>query len=98
MTPGCDTSVDRTAGTRSGRDDVRLGGRKRARQLSAGPDPELGEHVLQVPPHGAWANEEPGADLRVRYPAARELSDLPFLGRQVVARHDGRLAEPLPRR
>jgi hypothetical protein len=42
-----------------------------------------------VPFHGARAEEEPRADLRVREAVAGQLGDLSLLRRQVVARLDG---------
>src|SRR3954452_19821232 len=54
-------------------------------KLAPGPDPELREHVAQVPLDGAWAEEQARTDLRVREPVARELGDLTFLCGEVVA-------------
>ena len=42
---------------------------QRGAQLLAGADPELSEDLGQVPLHRARAEEELGADLRVRFPA-----------------------------
>ena len=56
-------------------------GLKGASELASGPDSELGEHVAQVPLDGAWAEEQAGADLRVREPVAGELGDLSLLRR-----------------
>ncbi len=69
----------------------RLGARQR-RQLPAGADPELGEHLAQVPLDGAGAEEQPRSDLRVGEPFVGELGDLPLLGGQLVARLDPALA------
>ena len=71
-----------------------LGGRERLSrpgfreggvELSAGADAELREDLAHVPLDGAWAEEQLGADLRVRVAVARELGDLCFLGGEVVA-------------
>ena len=78
-------------------EDFGVGGRERARELSAGSDPELGEYVVQVPLDGAGAEEEAGADLRVREPVAGELGDLTLLCGQVVTCRDGPLAQLLAR-
>ncbi len=43
----------------------RVPAHKLALQLPAGVDPELAEHVVQVPLNRARAKEEPSADLRV---------------------------------
>src|SRR3954470_18564335 len=58
---------------------------KRAAQLLAGADLELGEHLAQVVLDGAGADEQLGADLRVRLPVARHAGDLGLLGREDVA-------------
>ena len=58
-------------------------------------DPELGEHLAQVPLHGARAEEQPRADLRVRQPVAGQPRDLPLLRGQLVARLDPALAHLL---
>src|SRR3954454_15352811 len=49
-------------------------------------DPELREHLLQVPFDRARAEEELRADLRVRPAVASPSRDEVFLGRQLVAR------------
>ena len=59
--------------------------RQRIAQGPARADPELGEHLLEVPLDGARTEEELGADLRVRATVASEPSDLLLLGRQLVA-------------
>ena len=58
---------------------------KRASQLPAGADAELVEHVAQVPLNGARAEEQPGADLRIRQTIAGEARDLPLLCGQIIA-------------
>src|SRR4030088_1323101 len=63
-----------------------------------GTDPELCEHVAQMPLHGPRAEEELRADLRVRQAVAGEPRDLPLLCGQVVTRLDRALADPLARR
>src|SRR3954447_23501993 len=59
------------------------------RQLPAGMDAELGEHVAQMPLRGPRAQEELRADLRVRQPIGGEQRDLPLLRGQIVASLDG---------
>jgi hypothetical protein len=54
-------------------------------QAHARPDPELGEHLLQVPFDGARAQEQLAADLRVRESLACEARDLLLLWRQLIA-------------
>ena len=58
-----------------------VGHGERGCQFAPGPDPELGEHVAQVPLDGARAEEQAGADLGVREPVAGELGDLALLRR-----------------
>src|SRR5829696_2477493 len=60
--------------------------RKRVAQRAARADAELGEHLLEVPFDGAWAEEELGADLRVRPPVASEPGDVLLLWGELVAR------------
>lgn len=60
----------------SGRDQLGVGDGQRVRQLPAGADRELGEHLAQVPLHGARAEEQPRADLGIRRPVASEPSEL----------------------
>ncbi len=67
-------------------------------QLPTGFDPELAEHVAQVPLDGATAEEQPRPDLGVREAITGKLGDLPLLRRQIVARLGGPLADSLPRR
>ena len=55
------------------------------RELPTGMDPKLGEHLAQVPLHGAWTEKEPRADLGVRQPVAGQLGYLPLLCGQIVA-------------
>src|SRR5215472_16082623 len=59
---------------------------QRRSELPARGDTELHEHVAQVPLDRARADEQLGADLRVRQAIADELGDLPFLRRELVAR------------
>ena len=63
----------------------------------AGVDPELGEHLAQVPLHGARTEEESRTDLRVRQSIASEPRDLPLLRSQLIARLGGPRAHPLAR-
>ena len=79
----------------SGQDELGLGNGERIRQLMAGADPELGEHLAQVPLHGARTEEESRTDLRVRQSIASEPRDLPLLRRQLIARLGGPRAHPL---
>src|SRR3954447_11664272 len=58
-------------------------------------DAELGEHLLEVPFDGARAEEELGADLRVRPPVAREPGDVLLLRGELVARVVAALAHLL---
>ena len=58
-------------------------------------DPQLGEHLAQVPLHGPRAEEQPRADLRVRQPVAGQPRDLPLLRGQLVARLGRPLADRL---
>src|SRR5829696_1287475 len=80
---------------RSGRDEVEVGGGQCAGQLPAGPDPKLGEDVVQMPLHGARAQEQPRRDLRIRQALAGQRRDLSLLRGQVVARLDRTLAHLL---
>src|SRR3954469_1073115 len=68
--------------------------RQRVAQRAARADPQLGEHLLEVPLDGAGAEEELGADLRVRASFARQASDLLLLRRELVARVVAALAHP----
>src|SRR4051812_11960602 len=65
----------------------------RLRQLPAGADTELSEHLVQVPFHGACAEEQLRPDLGVGQAPAREAGDLDLLRREVL----GRLHVPLAR-
>src|SRR5580765_2282075 len=56
------------------------------RELLAGADVELREHLVQVPFDGARAEEELRTDLRVRLTVPGELRDLCLLGGELVAR------------
>ena len=57
---------------------------ERVTQLPAAADLELPEHLVQVVLHGARADEELRADLRVRVAVARQPRDLELLGRQRI--------------
>ena len=57
-------------------------------ELLARADVELGEDLAQVVLDGTRADEELGADLRVRAPVDREPGDLQLLGGQLVVRLD----------
>jgi hypothetical protein len=48
---------------KSGRDQPRVGAAQGVGQLAPGLDPELREYLAQMPLDGAWADEQPGADL-----------------------------------
>jgi hypothetical protein len=61
-------------------------------ELSAGADAELREHVAQVPFDGARADEQLGADLRIRAAVAGEAGDLGLLCGELVERLDGAFA------
>src|SRR3954462_15402925 len=81
------------AGALASGDAARVGNSgERAAQLLAGADLELGEHLAQVVLDGARADEQLGADLRVRLPVARHAGDLRLLRREEVARLDRELA------
>src|ERR1700720_274214 len=69
-------------------------GQRRA-ELLAGADPELAEHLAQVPLHCARAEEELGADLGIRLPVRGYARDLRLLRGQVVERLNGALAHRL---
>src|SRR5688500_6870130 len=56
-----------------------LGVRERASELPPRADVELHEHLTQVPFDRARAEEQLGADLRIRMPVARESGDLCLL-------------------
>src|SRR6516165_10526003 len=70
---------------------------QRRSELPARGDAELREHVAQVPFDRARADEQLGADLRVRQAVVGEPGDLPFLGRELVARVGAALAHLLAR-
>src|SRR6516165_10017673 len=62
-------------------------------ELQAGADLELGEDLAQVVLDGARADEQPGADFRVRQPVAGQPRDLGLLrGQLLVLGHGGLLA------
>ena len=65
-------------------------------ELAAGADVELGEHLAQVPLHGAGPDEQLRADLGVGPPVARQPGDLPLLRGQLRARVLVPLAHLLP--
>src|SRR4051812_14258546 len=74
------------AGALASGDAARVGNSgERAAQLLAGADVELGEHLAKVVLDGARADEQLGADLRVRLPVARHAGDLGLLGCEDVA-------------
>src|SRR5205085_2773963 len=54
-------------------------------KLLAGADVELGEHLAKVVLDGAGADEQLGADLRVRLPVGGESGDLGLLRGEDVA-------------
>src|SRR5215207_10667099 len=90
MRSACATGRGIAPGYCPGQDGERLEGRDFAwqgvAQGSARADAELGEHLLQVPLDRAGAEEELGADLRVRPTVAREPGDVLLLGSELVAR------------
>src|SRR4051812_10033298 len=57
-------------------------------EITARRDIELAEHLVQVVFDGPRADEQLGADLRVRVPVASQPCDLRLLWRQHVARLD----------
>src|SRR5271156_4101024 len=65
-------------------------------ELAAGADVELGEHLAQMPLHGAGPDEQLRADLGVGPPVARQPGDLPLLRGQLRARILVPLAHLLP--
>src|ERR1700731_3175290 len=65
-------------------------------ELATGADVELGEHLAQVPLHGAGPDEQLRADLGVGPPLARQPGDLLLLRGQLRARILVPLAYPLP--
>ena len=67
-------------------------------QLAPGPYPELGVHLAQVPLDGAGAEEQAGADVRVREPVTGQLGDLTLLRGEIVARLCDAPAAPLASR
>ena len=69
-------------------------GQRRA-ELLARADPELSEHLAQVPLHRARTEEQLGPDLRVRLPAGSQARDLHLLRSQLVERLDGALTDCL---
>src|SRR6516165_3072964 len=75
-----------------------LGFAESATQLFAGADPELDEHLAEVPLDRPRTQEEPSTDLGVRQPAAGHLRDLPLLRGQLVARLDRAPAHVFARR
>src|SRR5829696_7681671 len=64
-------------------------------EFATGVDPELGEHLAQVPLDRAWTDEELRADLRIREALAREPRDLFLLRSELVARVVAALAHQL---
>src|ERR671915_637330 len=69
--PGCTLALGRRGRVH--------GLRERRAELLAGADAELCEHLVQVVFDRAWADEQLGADLRVRAPLLREPGHLPLL-------------------
>jgi hypothetical protein len=67
------------------------------RQLGAGAEPELGEHMGEVVLHRAPTDEEPFADLGVGEAHGRELDDLEFGGVRLAQPDEGRLRSPRAR-
>ena len=61
-------------------------------ELSAGADAKLGEHLAQVVPNGAGADEQAGTNLRVRQTLSGQPRDLGLLGSQRLASRAGRRA------
>ena len=59
-------------------------------ELPAGADAKLGEHLAQVVPNGAGADEQAGTNLRVRQTLSGQLRDLGLLGSQRLASRAGR--------
>src|SRR5690349_11144006 len=55
-------------------------------------DAKLPEDLVQMPLDGAWAEEEPRTDLRVRKPVAGEPRNLLLLRRQLISPIGGSLA------
>jgi hypothetical protein len=53
--------------------------------LASGLDPELGEHVPQMPLDGASTEEHAGTDFRVGESIAGELGDLALLRGEIIA-------------
>ena len=70
--------------SRSGLEQLGAGAVKRTGKLVARADPELCEHLAQMPLHGARAEEQPRTDLRIRQPTPSQLSDLPLLCGQII--------------
>src|SRR3954447_26426702 len=64
-------------------------------QIVARPDPELREHLAQVPLDGARTDEELGADLGIRPPIGGEARDLSLLRGELVTCLDAPLAHRL---
>ena len=59
---------------------------KRSRQLVAGADVQLSEHLVEVVGHGVRTDEQLGCDLGVRLALGGEPGDLVFLRGELVAR------------
>ena len=62
-----------------------------AMELAARADADLGEHLAQVVLDRARADEQPGADLRVREPIPGQPRDLDLLGGQLHGALDSAL-------
>src|ERR687898_3229940 len=71
--------------------------RQRVTEPLARADPELVEHLAQMPFDRAGADEEAGPDLRVGQSVTGEAGDLLLLRRELVARLGGALANLLAR-
>src|ERR671910_463941 len=70
--------------------------RQRVTEPLARADPELVEHLAQMPFDRAGADEETGPDLRVGQSVTGEAGDLLLLRRELVARLGGALSDPSP--
>src|SRR5262249_30252563 len=72
--------------------------RQRAAQSPARVDPELCQHLVQMPLDGAGAQVELFSDLRICTSVAREPYDVLLLGGEIIASVIAALADPLARR
>src|SRR5450631_54764 len=71
---------------------------QRPAELPARADAELGEYLAQVPLDGARAEEQLGADLRIRQPVTGEPGDLRLLRGELARRLGPPLAHVRPAR